>query len=124
VLFRSDGSTVSGSVPIFGQTGGGTAYTTGSFGTALGPAGFSATTYSTPTFGQVGAIPVSHTYYTRNLIFRIYDEKKTVLEGRVTSTGSSSQISQVMPNMISALFKDFPGINGKTIEVEEPLINK
>lgn len=119
-----DGKSVSGSMPIFGQTSGGISYTSGSIYTGSHSATFSASTSSPPTFGQVGAIPIHSTEYTRTLVMKIYDLKqnnKTIFEGSVVSTGSSSQIAEVMPNMINALFKKFPGESGKTITVEETI---
>jgi hypothetical protein len=119
-----DGKSVSESMPIFGQTGGGTSYTSGSVYAGGRPATFSATTFTAPTYGQVGVVPIHRTYYTRTLVMKIHDLKqgnKSIFEGRVVSTGTSSQISEVMPNMIDALFKKFPGESGKTITVEEAM---
>ena len=121
-----DGKSVSGAMPIFGQTGGGAAYTSGSVYGGGRSANFSATTFTAPTYGQIGAIPVNQTYYTRTFVMNIYDSSlakegvsKSIFEGRVVSTGSSSQVSEIMPNMIEAMFKKFPGSSGKTIDVTE-----
>lgn len=116
------GKTVSGSVPVYGQTGGGTSYTTGSVHTNRGGyANYSGTTYTVPSYGQVGTTSYTETVYNRSLVLHIYDLKEskknalvTVYEGRVSSSGSSGEISEVLPTMIEALFKSFPGISGKT----------
>lgn len=116
-----DGQTVSSSVPIFGQTGGGTSYTTGTVrSNSGGYSTYSGTTTAPPTFGQTGSIPITSTQYSRNLVMTIldarsleHDKPKVVFEGRVKSRGSSGEISVIMPNMIEALFKKFPGESGK-----------
>ena len=125
-----DGQTVSGSMPIYGQTGGGTSYTSGTVRSSYGSYGtYSGTTYTQPTFGQTGAIPYTRTQYSRTLLVTIIDEKASqngnpvkVFEGRVTSSGSSSDVATVMPNMIEALFKKFPGVSGKSEMIEMSFI--
>ncbi len=78
-------------------------------------------TIQKPTYGIVGSYGVSITEYGRSLWLYIVDansmgtEKLNVLyEGSVKSSGSSSQLSRVIPAMIEALFKSFPGKNGET----------
>jgi len=119
------GETVSGSMPIYGQTGGGTSYTSGSVTSGYGGyATYSGTTYTPPTFGQVGSVPYTSKMYGRNLELTMIDDKKSskdnivkVYEGRVSSRGSSADIAVVLPTMIEALFKKFPGQSGKTKKV-------
>jgi hypothetical protein len=96
------------STPIVGQTGGGTAFTTGTYG--------SATTYSTPTFGVVGSRTSSVTNYTRVAQLTIRDRKtgRVVWEGRNRSTGSIGEIAGVLPTMIKAMLQEFPNESGKT----------
>ncbi len=62
--------------------------------------------------------------YGRNLELTMIDDKKSskdnivkVYEGRVSSRGSSADIAVVLPTMIEALFKKFPGQSGKTKKV-------
>jgi len=108
------GETVSGSMPIYGQTGGGTSYTSGSVTSGYGGyATYSGTTYTPPTFGQVGSVPYTSKMYGRNLELTMIDDKKSskdnivkVYEGRVSSRGSSADIAVVLPTMIEALFKN------------------
>lgn len=120
-----NGSTVISSYPIYGSTGGGTTYhsgsvnTYGSYGGSYGT--YNGTSYTAPTFGVVGSGTSSHTEYTRVLNLDILDAKKSnqskivkVFEGKVKSTGSSASFSTVSQCLIDSLFKDFPGENGKS----------
>lgn len=125
-----NGTTVSGSMPIFGQTGGGTSYSYGTVNTNNSYGSYSGTTYTPATFGQVGSVPYSQTVYSRNLILTIVDAKSTerngivkVFEGRVASRGTTGEVSAVMPTMIEVLFKKFPGISGKSEHVEMGLVD-
>lgn len=113
-----DGRTQSGVMPIMGQTGGGTTYHSGTFNTyGAGASSFgsvSGTSYTPATYGMIGAIPYSQTVYTRTLNLIIFDTKgKSVFEGSCRSTGTKGDIHTVLPSMIKALFKDFPGRSGK-----------
>jgi hypothetical protein len=113
-----------GSVPIMGQTGGGTTYhrgsvnTYGSYGSTYGS--YSGTSYTPATFGVVGSAPYSVTVHDRYLDMNISDRGgRSVFEGRVVSTGSSADIAAVLPQMIDSLFTKFPGESGKTKRVEK-----
>ncbi|MDA5194677.1 DUF4136 domain-containing protein [Govanella unica] len=44
-----------------------------------------------------------------------------LFEGRVESHGSDNRLTEVMPYMIAAMFKDFPGASGVTQTVKIPL---
>jgi hypothetical protein len=119
-----NGSTTTGALPIFGQTGGGGySYTTGTvYNSSSGSHGrYSGYTYNQPTFGQIGSVPYNVTQYDRYLNMTIIDANKSdkdnkikIYEGRVFSRGTSGEISVVLPTMIEALFRDFPGQSGKT----------
>ena len=109
------------SVPIFGQTGVSSLSTYGTISTYGNYGSYSGTTTYTPTYGVVGSSTVSGTQYGRGLWLYIVDKKtvgteklKMLYEGSVKSSGSSSQISKVMPAMVKALFKEFPGKSGST----------
>ncbi len=125
-----DGGTITGSLPIYGQTGGGTSYTSGTVSTNYGGYGsYSGTTYSMPTFGQIGSIPYSIRQHDRVLNLKIISYKeakdgkaKVLYEGRVQSSGSSGEIAVVLPSMIEALFRDFPGNSGKTKKITTELL--
>ena len=126
------GQTVSGSLPVYGQTGGGYTYQGGSV-TAYGPGGsaagtYSGYTYSPPTYGVVGAVPYSRTDYRRVLFLDIVDAKRStprsvvkVYEARVLSIGRTPSLPQIVPLMIQSLFSDFPGASGATRTVTLPL---
>jgi len=116
-----DGRTKSGSSPVYGQTGGGsTAFSGSTFGSG-GSTRFSGNAYSTPTYGVTGYQSYSYTQYTRTMSIDIVDvegstkdDVKKVYEARVRSVGSSGVIDKVVPYMIEAVFRDFPGQSGKT----------
>jgi hypothetical protein len=44
-------------------------------------------------------------------------KKERVFEGRALSTGQNGQLEPVMPYILDAMFKDFPGRSGETIHV-------
>lgn len=115
------GRQVLSSVPIFGQTGVSSSTTRGTINTYGNTATYSGTTTYTPTYGVVGSSTVSRRKYTRVLLLRMVEakslgtEKVNVLyQASVGSSGSSSQMSKVVPAMIKALFKYFPGKSGST----------
>lgn len=120
-----NGRTVSGAVPLYGQTGGGTAYTTGTFRSPSGSSTtYTGTTTRMPTYGVVGAAPVSATIYKRDLNIDIYRQGATnspkVLEIRVTSQGSCGNMNSVVFDLVEAVFKTFPGNNGQVMRVDVP----
>jgi hypothetical protein len=89
---------------------------------------YSGTAYSQPQFGVVGSEQYSQVQFTRFLLVSIADgadmrRGKTTwkYEGKVTSTGLSGNVSQIMPVMIEALFQDFPGTSGNTHTATRPL---
>jgi hypothetical protein len=43
-----------------------------------------------------------------------------VFEGRAVSRGEEPDMMVIMPYLVEALFKDFPGNNGETISVQIP----
>jgi hypothetical protein len=117
-----NGQTVTGSVPIFGQTGGGTSFTNGTIAAPGGFATYTGTTYTPATYGIVGDIPVSNTLYNRILTVTM-DESKTgkrVFEGTVRSKGQSGSFAVVARCLVNSLFKNFPGQNGTTVVVVIP----
>ena len=117
------GQTRVGSMPIFGQTGGGTTFSSGMITGAGGLATYSGTSYTPATFGVVGAAPYSVTMYTRFLSVTMTDTKSgaSVFEGTVRSRGRSSNFARVAPCLIRALFKGFPASSGSTQNVSIPL---
>jgi hypothetical protein len=109
---------MSGAVPLYGQTGGGTTFHSGSVST-YGAGGRTYGTYngmssSAPTYGITGMMPYSRTEYDRYFTMRMIDVKRStndnvvpVYEGSVTSTGSNRSFEHVAGCMLQALFQDF-----------------
>ncbi len=115
-----DGKTSTVSTPIFGQTGGGTTYSSGTVYGSSGSANYSGTSYTMPTYGVVGSSTGSVTTYSRAIALDIVEASsfkegspKKVYEGRTKSKGSCSVIVEVFDEMLEAMFSDFPGENGR-----------
>jgi len=115
------------STPIFGQTGGGATYSSGTVYGSGGNATYSGTSYTMPSYGVVGSVASSETMYTRAIALDIVDAQslkkgnaKKIYEARAKSTGSCSVIAGVFEEVLEAMFKDFPGINGKVRNAEVP----
>lgn len=118
------GRTTSANVPIYGQTGGGTSYSSGTVSSGAKIATYSGTTYTMPTYGVVGAMPVNTTTYRRVVnidVFRWNGGKDPVkvYEMRGVSTGACGNINAVVLHIIDGMFANFPGENGKTRFTEE-----
>ncbi len=119
-----NGTTSVSSVPMYGQTGGGTSFTTGSVTNSYGRTStFNGTTTTMPTYGVVGAIPVSSTEYKRRVNIDIWYRGPTsvkVYEMRGLSSGSCGNINSILFNIIDGMFANFPGENGqpKRVNVE------
>ncbi len=124
------GQQVVRSKPVYGQTGVSGSQT---YGTAYrsygGTTSYSGTTTYTPTYGVVGSRTSSETMYTRSvqieLLRRVDLDAERVVkvyEANAVSAGTSSQLNQVMRNILAAIFKKFPGENGKTYQVSAGLI--
>lgn len=105
------GREVTRAAPIYGQTGGGSSTSTGMITGSGGFATYSGTTYTQPTFGLVGAVPVTETVYERVFVMNMYNsaDGKKVYESTVTSRGESGSFSAVAQCLVDALFQDFPG---------------
>ena len=115
------------SVPIFGQTGGGSTYSSGTVYGSRGAAYYSGLTYSMPTFGVTGSSAVSRTNYTRAVAIDILDAK-SLKEGnvnkkyelRASSSGSCSIIAEVIDAILEGMFTGFPNESGKSNTVKTP----
>ena len=115
-----DGKTSIVSTPIFGQTSGGTTYSSGTVYGSGGSANYSGTSYTMPTYGVVGSSTGSVTTYNRAIALDIVEASsfkegnpKKVFEGRTKSKGSCSVIVEVFDEMLEAMFIGFPGENGR-----------
>lgn len=114
--------------PVYGQTGGGTTFHSGSiYGGRGGASSFSGYSYSMPTYGVVGASSstVTRTIYRRNIAIDIVDRQsletgspRKLYEGRVVSSGSCSSLAAVFDRLNEALFQDWPGASGSTRTVD------
>lgn len=113
------GRTSVSSVPMYGQTGGGTTTTTTGY---VGYTPVYGSTYTPPTYGITGYAPVESTVYGRTLKITIldvpasYTQKKgvPVYEATATSAGSKGTLNLVMPAIVDGVFKDWPGPSGAT----------
>jgi hypothetical protein len=118
------GRTVTGAVPLYGQTGGGTSVTTGNIiGNTGRISSFNATTTAMPTYGIVGVIPTSSREYRRELNIDIYRNiagrpTNKVYEIRAFSTGSCGNINSIILNIIDGAFRNFPGESGRSRRAE------
>ena len=115
-----DGKISTVSTPIFGQTSGGTTYSSGTVYGSGGSANYSGTSYTMPTYGVVGSSTGSVTTYNRAIALDIVEASsfkegnpKKVYEGRTKSKGSCSVIVEVFDEMLEAMFIGFPGENGR-----------
>jgi Domain of unknown function (DUF4136) len=127
------GKTTTSEVPIFGQTGGGVTTFNGTASGMVGGTPYSGFTsgsaYTPPTYGEIGSVPVTMTTFTRAVELEIFDVPQTLASGAPAKTfeatagsaGSSGALAVVMPAMIAAIFKDFPGKSGETMSVSAPL---
>jgi hypothetical protein len=111
--------------PVYGSTGGGTTYHSGTVSSYGGGYGsYSGTSYSMPTFGVVGSSTsiVSGEQFSRNIAIDIVDRKTLksekpvkVYEGRVRSAGTCSQMNQVIDELVQGFFQKFPNRSGKVV---------
>ncbi|MDB2409876.1 DUF4136 domain-containing protein [Pseudomonadales bacterium] len=116
-----NGETSTGSVPILGQTSGGSTYTSGTVYGSGGTATYSANSYSMPTFGVVGSRTVSSKQYTRVVAMDIVkvntlasNTPTKVYEGRARSSGSCPVIVEVFDEILEAMFINYAAISGKS----------
>jgi hypothetical protein len=117
-----NGKTISSSVPIYGQTGGGTTYSSGTISSGSRMGSYSGTSTTMPTYGMVGAIPYDVTTYKRLVNIDVYSKKNNtqpvkVYEVRAQSVGSCGNINMVLFTIIDGVFLNFPGVNGQTRKV-------
>ncbi len=118
--------TITGTLPVYGQTGGGTVHHSGTVTTPTYSGNqytstYSGTSYQQPTYGIVGTQQYSRIEYTRGFAVGITDLRKTteerlhyVYEGKAMSVGQAGEFSVVAGCLIKAIFTDFPGVSGKS----------
>jgi len=116
-----NGKTTMSSVPLYGQTGGGTSFSSGSISSGTRYGSYSGTTTTMPTYGMVGIMPVSDTEYRRAVNIDVFKRTDTaplkVYEIKGISSGSCGNINSIIFTIIDGMFKNFPGDNGKTKRV-------
>jgi len=120
-----NGKTSMSSVPLFGQTGGGTSYSSGTVSSGTRTGSYSGTTTTMPTYGMIGAMSYDVTTYKRVVNIDIFrknanQEPTKVYEIKGVSTGSCGNINSVLFSIIDGIFQNFPGENGKTKTVIVP----
>lgn len=111
------GRTTMTAVPLYGQTGGGTTYSSGTVSSYGRTATYSGTSMTMPTYGVVGSMPVTSTEYKRQVnvdIWRVSQPPVKVYEMRGISTGSCGNMSSVIFGILDGMFEKFPGENGKS----------
>ncbi|WP_052657460.1 DUF4136 domain-containing protein [Thalassospira sp. HJ] len=111
-------STEIGSVPIYGQTGGGTTYHSGTVSSYGGGYGsYSGTSYTAPMYGVVGSSTYSYdvTTYTRTVFIDLFDAEteQKLYESSAVSSGSCGVISEVIDEITEAIFTKFPSGSGR-----------
>ncbi|WP_353217120.1 DUF4136 domain-containing protein [Sandarakinorhabdus sp.] len=87
--------------PYWGGGWGGFGGLGGGFG-----GGFGNDIYSVTTYNAVVAIRIN-----RNA------DKRSVFEGRAETMSSSNSLTRLVPNLVTALFTNFPGNSGETVRV-------
>jgi len=117
-----NGKTTTSSVPLFGQTGGGTSFSSGTVSSGTKSGSYSGTTTTMPTYGLVGVMPVSGTEFKRAVNIDVFKRTSAtstkVYEMKGISSGSCGNINAILFNIIDGMFKNFPGENGKTQRVD------
>ena len=113
-------STQIGSVPIYGQTGGGTTIHSGTVSSyGGGSANYYGNSYTMPTYGIVGSSTYSYktTSYTRTVAINLVEKgsNKKIFESKATSTGSCGIIGIVMNEIAEGMFKKFPSGSGRVV---------
>lgn len=114
-------------LPIYGQTGIASSYTSGVINSYGGAASYSGMTTYTPTYGVTGYMPVNRefTTYFRYVLVAAYDlgplrDSKHLVElwqTTIASTGSSGDLRRVYPVLIAAAMPYFATDTGKQVHV-------
>ena len=115
------GRTVSGTTPIYGQTGGGEAAHSGTVYGPDGPEPYSGTGYTPETFGVVDEIEWSKTDYTRKFRMTIVDgpslaagKPRPAYQANAFSIGQEKTFYSVSRCVIDAVFDRFPDASGNS----------
>lgn len=116
------------SVPVFGQTGTASTYTSGNISTYGNTASYSATTIAQPKYGVTGYQTYQGrlTEYTRYILLTAYDlstyretkVEKTLWDTRIISIGSSGDLRRVFPVMMGASLNYITKDTGKMVHID------
>lgn len=70
--------------------------------------------------GWGGTDVYSVTQYNSTLAMKIVrnSDKSSVFEGRAETVSSSNNLTQLVPNLVTAIFTNFPGNSGETVRVK------
>lgn len=105
--------------PIYGQTGVSGAYTTSTYNTAGNSLSGTSNTVYTPSYGVVGAVPVTVTSYTSYFRLDMYladhfqpGNSKPVYTVETQSSNQSGILETVLPTLVVSAFSNFPGNSG------------
>ncbi len=122
-----DGTVRTVSLPVWGQTGVSSAQTRTTVNTFGNTATANANTTYTPKYGVTGYRTQSTNEYKRRMTFLVVDSAALVdgevvpqFEATVISEGTNKHLPLIVPKMIDALFKDFPGQSGSVRRAEIP----
>jgi hypothetical protein len=115
------------STPIYGQTGGGVTYSSGTVYGAGRSTTYSGRSYTMPSYGVVGSSARSQTRYARAIALDIVwaqslidGRPDKVYEGRARSLGTCGIFVEVFDEILEAMFQGFPGSNGGSRKLEVP----
>jgi len=122
------GKSVVSSYPVYGPTGIGSSYSTGTIVSHGNTSSFTGVTFNTPNYGVVGSENRTGILFTGYFNMDILDIAKSadgkphkVYEGRAVSYGEMGVLAPIMPAMIRSLFEDFPGQSGISKRIRQPL---
>ena len=116
------------SIPMMGQTGGGTTYSSGTVTSGTQMGSFSGTSTTMPTYGIVGGMPMQITQFKREVNIDIYKRNQDrrwnkVYEIKAASVGSCGNINSVIRPIIDAIFWNFHEQSGVTYRSRPYLYN-
>ena len=107
--------TISGSSPIYGQTGGGYTSTYGTYSGSGSYGSYSGSSYTTPSYGVVGSTNYSITHNQRVFNLVVFNkDQKPVYEVNADSRGTSSTFGTVAECIFDSALKDFPYQSNKS----------
>lgn len=122
------GKSVVSSYPVYGSTGIGSSFSTGTIVSHGNTSSFTGVTFNTPNYGVVGSESRAGIVFTGYFNMDILDIAKSadgkpykVYEGRAVSYGEMGVLAPIMPAMIRSLFEDFPGQSGVSKRIRQPL---